>query len=228
MPLITPDIQHMLDAETDARFWAQTGYNPGRKLDPKNPADKAMIPVWLDVYKKVKTAWSKGALAITYDHPAVQSLLAEAGHEIATALDSIGKSFGALLPEDKAAHDLDASAAHARAGAATAKAATYQPPTVSPVIAQHAVDQIATHAADPSVTVTPILVSDATQASRAPVQAAQAQVQIAAPDAPAPPPKPGTAKTLIVIGGCLAAIMAGALLNRGPDPESSMRYRRIS
>ena len=43
----------ILNKETNARFWAQTGYKPGQRLDPNNPLDKAKMPVWMDIFRKV-------------------------------------------------------------------------------------------------------------------------------------------------------------------------------
>lgn len=48
--------------QADALFWAQTGYKPGQRLDLKNPADRAMTSVWLDIFKKVQTRTSSRSL----------------------------------------------------------------------------------------------------------------------------------------------------------------------
>lgn len=36
-----------LNQETDLLFWSETRYKPGQRLDPHDPADARMIPVWL-------------------------------------------------------------------------------------------------------------------------------------------------------------------------------------
>ena len=43
-----------LNEETDTRFWARTGYRPGQRLDPANPTDKVMLPVWMDIFRQVQ------------------------------------------------------------------------------------------------------------------------------------------------------------------------------
>ena len=68
----------MLDHETDARFWAQTNYRPGQKLDAANPTDRAMMKVWSDIFAKVKREDDAGRLVLTYNHPAVEHHLDEA------------------------------------------------------------------------------------------------------------------------------------------------------
>ena len=125
-PKLTPEIQARLFHETDARFWAQSGYAPGRALDPKNPTDAAMIPLWNSIYKNVHAEWAAGKLVTTYDHPIVTGLITEAAHEFANAAQSIGLALAtpASDPITKNAHAADAEAAHAAAQAATAKAAT--------------------------------------------------------------------------------------------------------
>lgn len=42
-----------INAETDARFWLETGYKPGRKLDRHDPDDAAMIPRWVEIRYRV-------------------------------------------------------------------------------------------------------------------------------------------------------------------------------
>ena len=40
--------------ETDKRFAAATGYRPGHKLDPSDPQDAKMIPIWIDIYNQAE------------------------------------------------------------------------------------------------------------------------------------------------------------------------------
>ena len=55
----------VLNKETNARFWAQTKYKVGKPLDPKNPLDKAQIPVWNDTFRKVQAEANAGNLVTT-------------------------------------------------------------------------------------------------------------------------------------------------------------------
>lgn len=43
----TSQYEKDLNQETDLLFWSQTRYKPGQRLDPHDPADARMIPVWL-------------------------------------------------------------------------------------------------------------------------------------------------------------------------------------
>jgi len=131
----------MLDKETDARFWAQTGYKVGQKLDTSNPTDRAMAKIWTDIYNKVKSEDAAGRLVLTYNHPVVEHHLdaAAEAHDAATAsLDAAAK---APSPEESAAHTADAHAAAQTAAAESAKAAIQQPPTVSPEVAHTAAQE---------------------------------------------------------------------------------------
>lgn len=50
-PYATRDIGAEIAADinrrTNERFWQQTGYKPGERLDPRDPQDARMIPVWV-------------------------------------------------------------------------------------------------------------------------------------------------------------------------------------
>jgi len=131
----------MLDKETDARFWAQTGYKVGQKLDTSNPTDRAMAKVWTDIYNKVKSEDAAGRLVLTYNHPVVEHHLDAAAdaHDAATAsLDAAAK---APTPEEAAAHTADAHAAAQAAATESAKAAIQQPPSVAPEVAHTAAQE---------------------------------------------------------------------------------------
>jgi len=39
--------------ETDARFWAETHYKPGRRLNPRDPEDAKMARVWLKIHREI-------------------------------------------------------------------------------------------------------------------------------------------------------------------------------
>lgn len=142
MPLITPQIQHVLDAETDARFWASTAYRPGQKLNPVDLKDRAMIPVWVDIANKVKAQWQAGILVTTYDHPVVTAAIAAAHDAFETAAAHVNAALASVMPDDKNAHAVAAAASHADAQASAAKAASYQPATASPQLAQKAAKTI--------------------------------------------------------------------------------------
>lgn len=43
----------LISREVDNRFWETTGYKPGQRLDPRDPADAKMALIWLDIYRDV-------------------------------------------------------------------------------------------------------------------------------------------------------------------------------
>jgi hypothetical protein len=253
-PKLTQDIQARLYHETDARFWAQSGYAPGRTLDPKNPTDAAMIPLWNQIYKKVHAEWAAGKLVTTYDHPIVTGLITEAAHEMAKAADSIGLALAtpASDPVTKNAHAADAAAAHAAANAATTKAATYQPPSASLAVAAQAAQQVARniaatntaaaqavadgirHATAPDASpaapppvpapIHPADALDALQASHAPAAVAAVQAQTPALDAPKPP-KSSISTAAIVAGGCIAIVAGAIILDKSGAPDMRKGWR---
>ena len=48
------DDQISLYQETNRRFWEQTGYKPGQKLDMSDPNDREMAKIWMDVLGAVR------------------------------------------------------------------------------------------------------------------------------------------------------------------------------
>jgi len=48
------DDQISLYQETNRRFWDQTGYKPGQKLDMSDPTDREMAKVWMDILGAVR------------------------------------------------------------------------------------------------------------------------------------------------------------------------------
>lgn len=137
-----PPQQHssrdVLNKETNARFWAQTGYKPGQKLDMKNPTDRAMSKVWLDIFHKVSAEDQHGHLVTTYDHPDVEQHLqdAEVAHKAAEIhLDAADH---APDPWEQTKNVEAAKTANAIAQQSAKKAASYQPPTASPKVAETA------------------------------------------------------------------------------------------
>jgi len=128
----------LIDRETDARFWAQTGYKVGQKLDPSNPTDREMSKVWLDIWGKVKREDRDGTLVTTYNHPEVERSLddaAIASHAAAGHLDAAAQEAD---PDVSQSHVDAAAGASASAAAAARRAAALQPPTVSPIVADAA------------------------------------------------------------------------------------------
>lgn len=144
--------QKALYAETDARFWAQTGYKPGQKLDPKNRLDAKMIPAYVDIYNKVLRDWRAGKLEWTFAKPAVVALIGEAkdlSNAAAAHMDAVVTAIAdkATPPSpEKAKHVQDqlalAQDAHAAAGQKTDAAAQHQPLTVSPPHVHEASHQV--------------------------------------------------------------------------------------
>ena len=136
-----------LDKETDARFWAQTGYKPGQRLDPHDPNDRRMATVWLDVRHKVEAEDAAGALRITYDHPDVQGGISDAEVASAAAAAHLESATGS----DPAAEDHARAATDAVRAAAegAARAAAVQPATVSPHVAEDAAAHVASEVGAP-------------------------------------------------------------------------------
>ena len=138
---IPPDVQKALYDETDARFWTSTGYQPGVKLDPKNPLDAAKMPVWANLSDQVLAQYNAGTLTFTHAHPVIAGLIdaakklssdaADAFHRAATVLAPAHPSASPAPPapaqiDAAAAHVDDAKAHHARATQATVTAAHAQ------------------------------------------------------------------------------------------------------
>jgi hypothetical protein len=151
---ITPNAedQKALYAEADARFWAQTGYKPGQKLDPKNPLDAKMIPTYANIYSKVLREWQTGKLEWTFAKPAVVQLINDAKDLSAAAAAHMDAVVTAIADKtapsspEKAKHVQDqlalAQDAHAAAGQKTDAAAQHQPSTVSPTHVHEASHQV--------------------------------------------------------------------------------------
>lgn len=138
-----------IDRETDARFWAQTGYRVGQRLDPGDPVDRAMSIVWRDVWSKVKREDQEGRLVLTYNHPDAERGLADAemaSHAVVAHLES---ATAAPDPASAAEHASAAESAAAAAGSAADAAAAIQPPTVSPSLASEAASAAAAAAGMP-------------------------------------------------------------------------------
>jgi len=57
--------QDVLYREANNRFWAQTNYKPGQKLDMSDPQDRMMAEVWLVHFHDVEREAREGRLALT-------------------------------------------------------------------------------------------------------------------------------------------------------------------
>jgi hypothetical protein len=127
-----------LQKETDALFWAQTGYKPGQKLDPANPLDKAYGPVWLDIFHKVQRAADAGTLVTTYDHPVVAQHLSDAAVANAAAAAHLDAAVAARNPVVSQENASAATTATQISTQKTREAAANQSPAASPVLVKKA------------------------------------------------------------------------------------------
>jgi len=132
----------ILDREADARFYAQSGVGVGHKLDPHDPTDAKMIPLWLDIYAKVKAEDDAGKLVLTYNNPVVAQHLADAHVADMAAAVHLGAAAGAS-PHEAPQHVAAASTAAKISAHKTAEAAKLQPPTISPELAHEAAHEAA-------------------------------------------------------------------------------------
>jgi hypothetical protein len=127
-----------LNKETDAQFWAQTGYKPGQKLDPNNPTDKAYESVWMDTFRKVKRAADAGTLVTTFDHPVVAQHLSDAAVANAAAAAHLDAAVAAVDPAVSQENIRAATTAAQISAQKAREAAANQPPTVSPTLVKEA------------------------------------------------------------------------------------------
>src|SRR6185436_12473905 len=120
-----------------------TGYKPGQALDPKNPTDNTKIPVWLDMFRKVKAEADAGNLVTTYDHPVVAQNISDAAVADQVAAIHVDAAAKAIDPQDAQAHTQAAVTANQVSTQKTDEAAQHQPPTVSPKLEQDAAKEAA-------------------------------------------------------------------------------------
>lgn len=125
--------------EANARFWAQTGYKVGLDLDPKVPADVAMMPAWREAYAAVVDEVRRhGWFTPTHRSEVVTGPLAQAAqassraHEHARAAADATAAGAAI---DREHHLAAAQLAHEESHAHSARAAAAQPPSVDPATA---------------------------------------------------------------------------------------------
>lgn len=141
--MATPISRDILNREVDTRFWLQSRYKIGKPLDPKNPLDKAKIPVWNDIFRKVKAEADAGTLVVTYDKPEVVQALSDAA--VASTVAEAHVDAAAKEPDPTTAQ-MHAAAAATAAQVAAMKAregAASQPPTVSPQLEHEAAHEAA-------------------------------------------------------------------------------------
>jgi len=139
----------VLDRETDARFWAQTQYKSGQRLDPTDPTDRAMMRVWLDIFAKVQREDRAGHLTLTYNHPVVERSLDDARLALHAAAAHLEAAVQAPDPVRAQQHAEAAATATTTASSASQAAAALQPATVSPAVVTAAATEAATAAALP-------------------------------------------------------------------------------
>lgn len=141
--MATPINRDILNQETNARFWAQSGYKPGQPLDPNNPLDKAKMPVWMDIFRKVKAEADAGRLRTTFDHPDVAQQLSDA--KVASTVATVHVDAGAKESDPTKAqqHAEAAVTALQVSSQKLGEAAKNQPPTVSPKLMQDAAREAA-------------------------------------------------------------------------------------
>ena len=142
-PKARPPVQHsskdVLNKETNARFWAQTGYKVNQNLDPaNNSTDRSMQKVWLDTFHKVEAEDRAGHLVTTYDHPDVQQHLQDAQVANQAAIGHLDAAAATQDPWESTQNVKAAATADAIGQQSAGKAAAYQPPTVSPTVANAA------------------------------------------------------------------------------------------
>lgn len=127
-----------LNQETNARFWAQTGYKPGHKLDDNDPSDRAMRKAWMDVYAKVRAEDQAGALHLSYNNPDVKQGLSDAhvAHEMVVQhLDAAAKEPDPTTADE---HVRAAATANSILLGSLRNAQKQQLPTVSPEVVHEA------------------------------------------------------------------------------------------
>lgn len=124
--------------ETDARFWAQTGYKPGQKLNKNDPRDAAMMSVWNQIFGEIKKQNAAGMLQLTYNSPVVQQHIGDAKAATEDTVRHLEQAASASSPAVKDQHVQAATHAAAKSQQASAAAAAHQPATASPTVAAEA------------------------------------------------------------------------------------------
>jgi len=139
--------QATLNRESDARFWAIAGYQPGHKLDPHNAIDALMIPVWRAIHDEVLRQDQNGTLQLTYTHPDIAQAIDAATTHVSAVRHALDQALGA--PPTTPAHTqaVAQAGAHHDAAQTLTKAAGAQVPLPQMVAAAPAVATGLLHAA---------------------------------------------------------------------------------
>jgi hypothetical protein len=125
---VDPATQDRLYHEADARFWAQTGYQPGKRLDPHNALDAKMIPAWQSIYAEVLRLYEAGILAWTYNDPTMIGMINDAAAHSAGVVGALDVAHSASPAAPVHADALKTAGAHHDAAQAITKAAGSQLP----------------------------------------------------------------------------------------------------
>jgi hypothetical protein len=231
LPTPDPDTQKQLYHQADMAFWAQTGYQPGKALDPHNPHDQAMLPVWQAVYQAVLAKWRAGTLAMSHQEGATQAVAAAHDATERAAASVAAASHKPRGTPEEAAHLKDAGAAHREAADATKSLMNW----ITPMIPNSIIDQaISNLAADPPPVVDYGDVVKAMQGASAPAHADA--VSSAAPIVHDQGGAPLATEVhhynlatkwtpLIALGGVAAALGLGAMI-QGTAHSARRSYRR--
>lgn len=215
--------KNTLDREADARFWAQTGYKVGQKLDPTDPNDRHMVQVWIDVRRKVEAEDAAGRLRTTYDHPDVHGGLSDAETASAAAAAHLEAAASEADPEVARGHTEAAAQAATAASEGAARAAAAQPATVSPSVAERAAARVASEVGIPHDPITASLPTDhpALASPSAAPSAQEFYLDAAAELALGGPPRP----RIGTLDEHLAAAQAVAALRNAVDAHAVAHVR---
>ena len=129
--MATDSNRDLLNLETNARFWSQTGYKPNHKLDPANATDKSMMPVWMKIFRQVEAEDKAGKLILTYDSPPVKQALSDAEVAHRAAVVHADAAVKSTNPSDVHANAQAAATATQISAQKAKEAAAHQPPSVS-------------------------------------------------------------------------------------------------
>lgn len=226
--MTTLHAKDVLQKEADARFWAQTQYRIGQRLDPGNAADRAMIPIWNDLLRKIRAEDARGELRLTYNDPDVERHLADAATASAAAAGHLATAAATEDPWAAAPHTAAASEATRAAATSARAAAAAQPASVSTVLADLAAAAAAAAGQIVHRTILDRLAPDHPALTSPAAQPALPHPDEPPPSAPPPPapPQPLTAADHLAIAQAqatpdVAAEIHGADAARGAPPPPS-------
>ena len=125
---VSDSVKRMLFDEANARFWANTDYKRGKRLDPGNPMDLKQMPVWWNFYQQVQQEYEDGTFKATYKDPVVAAAIDNAEALDDTATQNLEYGRYAADQATQQAHAELAATADAMAREQMAGAAARQPP----------------------------------------------------------------------------------------------------